>query len=149
MKTTARILTAGALLALGTMAGCGGGQGDSGTGSQTGTGGTGAGAQSAAATPDASQQAQQIFSTRCAACHGAEGYGDGPGAAGLDPKPRNYHEAAWQDSVTDEEIESTIVYGGAAVGKSPLMVANPDLGAKPEVVVALRKIIRGFGKQNN
>ncbi|MBK7771984.1 MAG: c-type cytochrome [bacterium] len=87
-----------------------------------------------------------MFNTRCAACHGQFGRGDGPGAAGLNPKPRNYADAAWQSTVTDEEIEKAIVYGGAAVGKSPQMVANPDLQAKPGVVAALREKVRSFGK---
>ena len=28
-----------------------------------------------------------LFEQNCAVCHGATGHGDGPGAAGLDPKP--------------------------------------------------------------
>jgi mono/diheme cytochrome c family protein len=102
----------------------------------------------ATAAPDAEAQARQIFATRCAVCHGPEGRGDGPGAAALNPPPRNYHDAAWQDSVTDEEIENAIKYGGAAVGRSPSMVANPDLVSKPEVLAALRDLIRDFGKDN-
>jgi hypothetical protein len=66
----------------------------------------------------------------------------------LTPPPRNYHDEAWQDSVTDEEIENAIKYGGAAVGRSPSMVANPDLVSKPEVLAALRDLIRDFGKDN-
>lgn len=92
-------------------------------------------------------EAKEIFSTRCAACHGPEGRGDGPGAAAMVPKPRNYHDAAWQAQVKDDEIEKAIVYGGAAVGRSAAMVGNPDLGSKPEVVAALRDIVRDFGKQ--
>lgn len=92
-------------------------------------------------------EAKEIFATRCAACHGPDGRGDGPGAAAMVPKPRNYHDAAWQAQVKDDEIEKAIVYGGAAVGRSPAMVGNPDLGSKPEVVRALREIVREFGKQ--
>jgi cytochrome c553 len=97
--------------------------------------------------PAVRQEAQQTFINRCGVCHGKEGRGDGPGAAGLTPAPRNYHDQAWQASVTDEQIEQTIVYGGAAVGKSPAMIANPDLASKPELLAALREIVRGFGKQ--
>jgi mono/diheme cytochrome c family protein len=89
--------------------------------------------------------AKQIFNEKCANCHGFEGKGDGPGAAALNPKPRNYTNKMWQASVTDEQITKTIVYGGAAVGKSPVMPASPDLDAKPEVVAGLLKIVRGFG----
>lgn len=93
--------------------------------------------------PDA--EANKIFETRCVACHGATGIGDGPAAASLDPKPANYSDATWQESVTDQQIEDAIAKGGAAVGKSVSMPANPDLAAKPEVLAALRKKIRAFG----
>ena len=33
---------------------------------------------------------EQIYKHNCAGCHGAEGEGDGPGAAGLAPKPSNF-----------------------------------------------------------
>ena len=88
--------------------------------------------------------AKQIFNERCANCHGLGGKGDGPGAATLDPKPRNYTNKVWQASVTDEQIKKTIVYGGAAVGKSAVMPGSPDLDGKPEVVLGLLKIVRGF-----
>ncbi len=93
-----------------------------------------------------SAQAKTMFNERCAACHGADGDGKGPGAAALNPKPRNYHDKSWQASVTDEQIKKTITMGGAAVGKSPIMPASPDLDGKPEVVEGLVQIIRGFGK---
>jgi mono/diheme cytochrome c family protein len=57
----------------------------------------------------------------CVACHGANGKGDGAAAAALEPKPRNYSDSAWQDSVTDEHIKKVILEGGAANGMSPLM----------------------------
>ena len=96
----------------------------------------------AALTPAA--EAQQIFAGRCSVCHGASGAGDGAGAAALNPRPRNFHDPAWQSAVTDAQIENIIRVGGAGVGKSPLMAANPDLVAKPAVVAALRTMIRGF-----
>ncbi len=146
MNLATRALTVGALLSLSALAACGGEQSNAEGGGTTAGAATGA-AQSVEITPAAREEAQNIFSTRCAVCHGAEGRGDGPGGAGLDPKPRNYHDQAWQDSVPDEEIERAIIYGGAAVGRSPAMVGNPDLASKPAVVAALREIIRNFGKQ--
>ena len=87
---------------------------------------------------------KEVFTTRCATCHGATGHGDGPASAALNPKPRNYTDAAWQKSVTDDQIKKTILYGGAAVGKSPIMPASPDLESKPEILDALVKLVRGF-----
>lgn len=90
-------------------------------------------------------KAQSIFNERCSACHGTDGKGSGPAAAALNPKPRNYTDKAWQSSVTDEQLKKTIVMGGAAVGKSPIMPASPDLDDKPEVVEGLVKLVRKFG----
>jgi mono/diheme cytochrome c family protein len=129
-------LSAAALLAL---AGCG----KSHSGSTETSGATPA---ATAAGTGGATAANGVFKSRCAACHGNEGRGDGPGAAALNPKPRNYHDTAWQTQVSDDQIKKTIVYGGAAVGKSPMMPANPDLDAKPEVVDNLVRIVRGFGK---
>jgi cytochrome c553 len=90
--------------------------------------------------------ADVIFATRCATCHGTDGKGTGPAAAALNPKPRDYTNEEWQKSVTDEQIAKTIVKGGASVGKSPLMVPNPDLENQPVVVEGLVRIVRGFAK---
>ncbi|HUJ57269.1 MAG TPA: c-type cytochrome [Kofleriaceae bacterium] len=95
----------------------------------------------------AQQKAEALFGSQCAMCHGADGKGDGPGAAQLNPKPRNYTDPAWQASVTDDQIKQTIVLGGMKVGKSGMMPANPQLQRQPEVLDGLVKIIRGFGKK--
>ena len=94
-------------------------------------------------TTAAAVDAKELFKTRCAPCHGESGKGDGPGAAALTPKPRDYTNAAWQDSVKDEDIKKTILYGGAAVGKSPAMPASTDLDGKPELD-ALVAYVRQF-----
>jgi mono/diheme cytochrome c family protein len=93
---------------------------------------------------EATAQAETIFKSRCSTCHGMEGKGNGPAAITLNPKPRNYTDVAWQKSVTDDHIRETIIKGGAAVGKSPMMAPNPDLENKPAVVDALVKKIRAF-----
>ncbi len=94
--------------------------------------------------PSPGAEAKQIFSTRCAACHGTSGHGDGPGAQALDPKPRNFGVAAWQAAVTDEQLGKIIKEGGPAVGKSAGMPSNPDLSAKDDVILELVKLVRGF-----
>lgn len=114
------------------------------TGSSETTATGGGGGAGATAAVDMAK-AQEIYQERCSACHGANGRGDGPGAAALNPKPRNYSDKAWQAAVTDEQIKKTITMGGAAVGKSPIMPASPDLEQKPEVVDGLVKVVRGFG----
>jgi mono/diheme cytochrome c family protein len=92
-------------------------------------------------------QAELMFGTVCATCHGADGSGNGPGAQALTVKPRNYTDAAWQASVTDEQIKEIILKGGAPVGKSPAMPPSPHLESQPEVLDGLVQLIRGFGKK--
>ena len=97
----------------------------------------------------AEAQAATIFKTRCSTCHGMDGKGNGPASITLNPKPRNYTDPAWQKSVTDDHIREIIVKGGAALGKSPNMLANPDLADKPDVVTALMKKVRSFAPQGS
>ena len=94
--------------------------------------------------PDPAYEARQLFKTKCQACHGDHGAGDGPASATLDPKPRAFADATWQASVTDDQLKKTIIEGGAAVGKSAAMSSNPELANKPEELAALVKIVRDF-----
>jgi len=57
----------------------------------------------------------------CATCHGEDGCGDGPGAAGLDPKPVKHCDGSYMNALSDEHLFKVIEQGGPAVGKSPLM----------------------------
>jgi cytochrome c551/c552 len=94
----------------------------------------------------AKEKATTIFSQRCVPCHGTSGNGDGAASASLSPKPRAFGDVEWQKSVADDHIVKVIKFGGAAVGKSPAMPGNPDL-SDPEVVAALKDIIRSFGSK--
>ena len=94
--------------------------------------------------PEDMKQGVEIFSARCTPCHGPQGRGDGPASAALTPKPRNFTDPTWQAKVTDEHIERIILFGGAAVGKSPAMPANPDLEQHPGIIKGLRAHIRSL-----
>ncbi|MFO0722468.1 MAG: hypothetical protein U1E65_01715 [Myxococcota bacterium] len=91
-------------------------------------------------------EANKFYLGRCVPCHGTQGRGDGPAGAALNPHPRNFTDRAWQGTVTDAHIEKTILQGGPSVGKSPLMPPHADLNGKPELLAAMRKVIRGFGR---
>lgn len=88
--------------------------------------------------------AKGAFTTVCATCHGANGAGDGPGAAALNPKPANFSEASFWEGKTDEELIKAIREGGASVGKSPLMPAWGGLydQAKAEALLAYIKTFK-------
>ncbi|HSB80067.1 MAG TPA: c-type cytochrome, partial [Candidatus Methylomirabilis sp.] len=59
-----------------------------------------------------------VFEKKCALCHGAEGKGDGPGAATLDPKPRDFTKGLYKirttasgQSPTDADLFRVITEG--------------------------------------
>jgi mono/diheme cytochrome c family protein len=99
-----------------------------------------------AITEDDRAKARDIFTERCATCHGADGHGNGPAAVNLKPKPIDFHSQNWQKSVTDGSITKAIVFGGRSVGKSGQMAPNPDLENEPAIVAALVEKIRKWGK---
>lgn len=89
-------------------------------------------------------EAQRLFATRCVACHGPLGKGDGVAGAQLNPRPRDFTKADWQQRVTDDGLRTVIVKGGKAAGRSNLMPANPDLAERGDVVDGLVRIVRGL-----
>ena len=92
------------------------------------------------------ESAKALYAQRCTMCHGVQGQGDGPAAANLNPKPRNYTDPVWQSKTSDAHIAQIIIGGGPSVGMSAMMPGNPDLKDKPQVVAELVKIVRGFKK---
>lgn len=70
------------------------------------------------ADPAAGKQKYQQF---CSSCHGAEGKGNGPAAASLNPKPRDHSNKKYMKTMSDQDIFKITKMGGAAVGKSPTM----------------------------
>ena len=87
--------------------------------------------------------AQERFENRCSTCHGREGRGDGPMAGSLDPRPRDWTDRAWQDSVDDAWLEDVIAHGGEAVGLSSLMPPSQNAG-NPGFIRAMVEIVRSF-----
>lgn len=45
----------------------------------------------------------RLYAERCSGCHGDDGKGDGPAAAALVPKPKNFREPVfWQDRTAND-----------------------------------------------
>jgi len=86
--------------------------------------------------------APKLYAERCSSCHGPAGRGDGPAGQSLDPRPRDFASAAWQAATTDAHIRDTIHGGGASVGLSSFMPAQPDLseGQLRELVAYVRAV---------
>jgi mono/diheme cytochrome c family protein len=95
--------------------GCGGSQKSS-----SSSPGDGSSAQAPATTASATGGGEEaasgdlgakVYAQRCALCHGPQGKGDGPAAAGLNPKPRNHTDGAYMNSRTDDELLEVIRNG--------------------------------------
>lgn len=70
-------------------------------------------------------KAAMLFQAQCAACHGAQGRGDGPAAPGMDPAPSNFHDDARMKQRSIHGLYNTITLG---VGGTPMR----GFGALPE-----------------
>jgi len=57
---------------------------------------------------------KKSYDQNCAICHGAKGLGDGPGAAALNPKPRNLADKTIQGQ-TDGELFWKLTTGQGAM----------------------------------
>jgi mono/diheme cytochrome c family protein len=89
-------------------------------------------------------EGKKLYAQRCAMCHGDTGAADGFGARRVEPDPQHLDDVIWQGAVSDEEIEKAILDGGAAVSRSPMMPANPDLKKKPALTKALVAYVRSL-----
>jgi cytochrome c oxidase cbb3-type subunit 2 len=75
----------------------------------------------------------RLYSRNCASCHGTRGEGDGPGAAGLHPRPANLSEHEY----TLDRLASSLWNGGAGTAMPAWRdFALQDLSAVAHVVRA-------------
>ncbi len=75
----------------------------------------------------------KLFGQYCVTCHGKTGKGDGPVAAGLNPKPRDLRDPRLLKSRNDEDLSKVISKGGPALGLSPTMVAWGSVLKEPQI----------------
>jgi cytochrome c553 len=66
---------------------------------------------------------EKDYKAMCVACHGEKGDGNGPAGAALNPKPGNFTDPANAARLTEEWVYKMVKNGGAANGKSAMMVA--------------------------
>jgi cytochrome c553 len=91
-------------------------------------------------------EAASTYSNLCATCHGATGNGNGPAAAALNPKPKDFADCKTMAKITDETLFKAIHGGGQTVGLSPMMPAwGGSLSEKQ--IHDLVSHVRGFCKK--
>jgi mono/diheme cytochrome c family protein len=72
------------------------------------------------------QKGKSIFVSTCVACHGSNGKGDGPAAASLNPKPRNFtSKEGWVNGPTLSGIFTTITQGISGSAMPPFSQFTP------------------------
>jgi cytochrome c553 len=60
-----------------------------------------------------------VYEIRCAPCHGAGGAGDGPAAAAIVPKPRNFRDPGFWRARTRTQLRLTVEQGRPGTLMSP------------------------------
>ncbi len=79
-------------------------------------------------TPELIAKGKTLFQANCVACHGAEGRGDGPAAAALNPHPRNFTSAeGWKNGRSPAQVFKTVtngIAGSPMAGFSTLSVED-------------------------
>ncbi|MBI4519468.1 MAG: cytochrome c, partial [Gemmatimonadetes bacterium] len=54
---------------------------------------------------------REIYRVRCAICHGAGGRGNGPAAAGMNPRPTDFANAAQRTATSDFAVGEVVEHG--------------------------------------
>ena len=68
---------------------------------------------------DANALGKRIYVERCSACHGDDGRGDGPAAMALEPKPRNFVDAAFWKGRTQAQVRAVVEHGKPGTMMAP------------------------------
>jgi high-affinity iron transporter len=67
-----------------------------------------------------------LYQTYCLACHGPQGYGDGPAGANLDPTPSNFHDHQRLDQRSIYGLYRTITLGVPGTGMASFRTLSED-----------------------
>ncbi len=80
-------------------------------------------ASSPYAVRERAERGKKLFVAECAGCHGERGRGDGPGAAGLDPRPRDFvkepfkfRSTGYGSPPTRQDVHDTLLAGIPGTG---------------------------------
>jgi mono/diheme cytochrome c family protein len=77
-------------------------------------------------TPKLLAEGKQVFAANCAPCHGIDGYGNGPRAAGLNPPPRNYHTGVFRYGTSVLTMYHTVTNGSPGTSMPSFVALSPE-----------------------
>ena len=85
---------------------------------------------------------KQLYQQRCSPCHGPDGKANTPTAQALNPKPRDHTDGTYMNQLSNEHLFKVVKQGGTAVGKSPIMPPQADLGDQQihDIVIFVRSL---------
>jgi len=93
------------------------------------------------ANPELLKRGKALFEENCVACHGPAGRGDGPGAASISPRPRNFTKPEdWTNGYQLTAIFKTLTHGV----KGSAMASYDYLRARDRM--ALAHYVQSLGK---
>jgi len=95
-------------------------------------------------TPEMVAEGEAVFRGvgSCNVCHGETGNGQGIGASGLDPSPRDFTNKRWQKARSDGELMYVLRHGSPG---SAMITAVPGLISEEDGWKVIR-YIRTFGR---
>jgi mono/diheme cytochrome c family protein len=91
---------------------------------------------------DQTSRGARVYAERCSGCHGDTGRGDGPAAAALVPRPRDFTDAAFWRDRTPDALRQVVRRGKPGTMMAPFdgVLGDGDIDA---VVAFLRTFDRG------
>jgi mono/diheme cytochrome c family protein len=90
----------------------------------------------------ATESAEQTFASVCAKCHGADGKGGVPAAEGANP-PRNFCDASFQASRSDDDLKQVIRKGKGGMPAFGNLFSDADLGALARKIRSFKPASQG------
>jgi len=110
------------------------------TASETSSGGASAfELQAARSASQAPVSGRDIYRSKCAACHGPEGRGNGPAAAAMNPRPSSFADSARRQATTDVAVGEVIEHGRRSMPAFGRMLSRTQIDS---VIVYVKTLSR-------
>ena len=82
----------------------------------------------------------ELYRKYCAACHGAEGRGDGPAASGFDPPPTDLTDVERMQQLTDDSMLEVLSGGSGTMPGFGSMLTREELQAVADYTRTLSEV---------